>query len=379
MAPGVSSVLPVYIERGEGAILVDVDGNALIDLGSGIAVTSVGHAVPAVVDAVRGPGRPASPTPASWSAPTRVTWRCASGSTPSPRAIRQDVGAVQLGGRGGRERGQDRPPCHRPPGGDRLRPRLPRPHQPDDGPHGQEHALQGRLRAVRARGLPGADVVSVPGPGRVHRRRRRRPGRRADREAGGRGQRGLRPDRADPGRGRVRGARPGLPARPGGLVPATTASCSSPTRCSRASAAPGPGSRASTRGSCPTWSPRPRGSPAGMPLAAVTGRAEIMGHVHVGGLGGTYGGNPVACAAALAAIDHHGASADLAGAARRIGTVVADRLRRPAGGAIRPSATCGVGAPCRPWSWSQPGTTIPDPRPRPRPSPRPATPRAWWC
>ena len=41
----------------------------------------------------------------------------------------------------------------------------------------------------------------------------------------------------------------------------------------------------------------------GMPLAAVTGRAELMDGVHPGGLGGTYGGNPVACAAALAAID----------------------------------------------------------------------------
>ena len=40
----------------------------------------------------------------------------------------------------------------------------------------------------------------------------------------------------------------------------------------------------------------------GMPIAAVTGRAEIMESVHVGGLGGTYGGNPVACAAALATI-----------------------------------------------------------------------------
>jgi 4-aminobutyrate aminotransferase/(S)-3-amino-2-methylpropionate transaminase len=42
---------------------------------------------------------------------------------------------------------------------------------------------------------------------------------------------------------------------------------------------------------------------AGMPLAAVVGRAEIMDAVHSWGLGGTYGGNPVACAAALAVLD----------------------------------------------------------------------------
>ncbi len=41
----------------------------------------------------------------------------------------------------------------------------------------------------------------------------------------------------------------------------------------------------------------------GMPISAVTGRADVMDSVHVGGLGGTYGGNPVACAAALATIE----------------------------------------------------------------------------
>jgi 4-aminobutyrate aminotransferase / (S)-3-amino-2-methylpropionate transaminase / 5-aminovalerate transaminase len=46
-----------------------------------------------------------------------------------------------------------------------------------------------------------------------------------------------------------------------------------------------------------------KGIAGGLPLAAVTGRAEIMNAAHVGGLGGTYGGNPVACAAALAAMD----------------------------------------------------------------------------
>jgi 4-aminobutyrate aminotransferase/(S)-3-amino-2-methylpropionate transaminase len=42
---------------------------------------------------------------------------------------------------------------------------------------------------------------------------------------------------------------------------------------------------------------------AGLPISAVTGRAELMDAVHVGGLGGTYGGNPVAAAAALAVLD----------------------------------------------------------------------------
>ncbi len=41
----------------------------------------------------------------------------------------------------------------------------------------------------------------------------------------------------------------------------------------------------------------------GLPISAITGRAELMDSVHVGGLGGTYGGNPVAAAAALAVLD----------------------------------------------------------------------------
>lgn len=46
-----------------------------------------------------------------------------------------------------------------------------------------------------------------------------------------------------------------------------------------------------------------KGIAGGLPLSAVTGRAEIMDAPHVSGLGGTFGGNPVVCAAALAAIE----------------------------------------------------------------------------
>jgi len=52
VARGVSSVLPVYARRAGGGIVEDVDGNRLIDLGSGIAVTTVGNAAPRVSAAV---------------------------------------------------------------------------------------------------------------------------------------------------------------------------------------------------------------------------------------------------------------------------------------------------------------------------------------
>ena len=69
-----------------------------------------------------------------------------------------------------------------------------------------------------------------------------------------------------------------------------------------------------------------KGIAGGLPLAAVTGRAEIMDAAHAGGLGGTHGGNPVACAAALGAIETM-KEQDLVGKAQRIGEVMLGRLR----------------------------------------------------
>src|SRR6476646_8254395 len=53
VSAGVGTTLPIYVERAGGGIVADVDGNQLIDFGSGIAVVSVGNAAPRVVDAVR--------------------------------------------------------------------------------------------------------------------------------------------------------------------------------------------------------------------------------------------------------------------------------------------------------------------------------------
>ena len=73
-----------------------------------------------------------------------------------------------------------------------------------------------------------------------------------------------------------------------------------------------------------------KGMGGGLPIAGVAGRAEIMDAVHAGGLGGTYGGNPVACAAALAAIETM-RELDLAAAARRIEGVLVPALREMSG------------------------------------------------
>jgi 4-aminobutyrate aminotransferase/(S)-3-amino-2-methylpropionate transaminase len=102
-----------------------------------------------------------------------------------------------------------------------------------------------------------------------------------------------------------------------------------------------------------------KGIAAGLPLAGVTGRAEIMAGVHPGGLGGTYGGNPVACAAALATIATM-RDLDLVEAARRIGVTLTGRLQDlqreyPAIGDVR-----GRGA-MQAIELVRPGTTVADP------------------
>ena len=86
-----------------------------------------------------------------------------------------------------------------------------------------------------------------------------------------------------------------------------------------------------------------KGIAGGLPLAAVTGRAEIMDASHLGGLGGTYGGNPIACAAALAAIESFEHD-DLAHRADEIGGILRDRLAAIQAGDARLGEVRGRGA-----------------------------------
>ena len=69
-----------------------------------------------------------------------------------------------------------------------------------------------------------------------------------------------------------------------------------------------------------------KGIAGGLPLAGITGRAEIMDSVHASGLGGTFGGNPIACAAALGALETMEAE-NLVARAQHIGVILGDALR----------------------------------------------------
>jgi 4-aminobutyrate aminotransferase / (S)-3-amino-2-methylpropionate transaminase / 5-aminovalerate transaminase len=96
----------------------------------------------------------------------------------------------------------------------------------------------------------------------------------------------------------------------------------------------------------------------GMPLSAVTGRAEIMDAVPAGGLGGTYSGNPIACAAAVAALDAI-VEEDLPGKARRIEAIARPRLEALSGDGSPIGEVRGRGAMLA-MEFVKPGTKIPD-------------------
>ncbi len=103
-----------------------------------------------------------------------------------------------------------------------------------------------------------------------------------------------------------------------------------------------------------------KGIAGGLPLAAVTGRAELMDAVHGGGLGGTYGGNPVACEAALAVFDALEAER-ITERAGRIGEIMLPRLRAMAERFPQIGDVRGRGAMIA-IELVEPGTKTPDPQ-----------------
>jgi 4-aminobutyrate aminotransferase/(S)-3-amino-2-methylpropionate transaminase len=105
-----------------------------------------------------------------------------------------------------------------------------------------------------------------------------------------------------------------------------------------------------------------KGIAGGLPLAGVTGRAEIMDAIHPGGLGGTYGGNPIACAAALAAIETMQVL-HLGQVARNIETIMLPRLQalaseHPFIGEVRGRGAMLAMEMVDP-SWTEPGSALP--------------------
>ncbi|MGD0741837.1 MAG: 4-aminobutyrate--2-oxoglutarate transaminase [Acidimicrobiales bacterium] len=324
VAPGVSSSFPAYIARASGAVVEDVDGNRFIDLGSGIAVTGVGHASPLVVDAVRGQV-------------ARFTHTCFAVAPYEPYvAVCEELNSITPGDHAktsalfnsGAEAVENAVKIARRATG---RPAV----------VVFDHAFHGRTNlamAMTAKSMPyksgfgpfAPEVYRVP-VSYPYRDPKGMTGAEAARRAVD--QIGVQVGAAsvaclvvEPIQGEG-----GFIVPAPGFLPALAAWCRTngvvlvADEIQSGFGRTGDWFACDDEGVVPDLVTTAKGIAAGMPLAAVTGRAELMGAVHAGGLGGTYGGNPVACAAALAAIRTMRED-DLPGRARRIGAVLADRL-----------------------------------------------------
>jgi 4-aminobutyrate aminotransferase/(S)-3-amino-2-methylpropionate transaminase len=331
VANGVGTTLPIYVTAAGGGIVVDVDGNQLIDFGSGIAVTSVGNAAPAVVDAVQEQVAAFTHTcfmitPYEGYVAVAETLNSVTPGTFAKRSALFNSGAEAV----------------------ENAVKIARHHTGRQAIVVFDHAYHGRTNltmALTAKNMPYKHRFG-PFAGEIYRVPMAYPFRwptgpeNCAEEAFAEfvsivrtqvGETNTAAVLVEPiqGEGGFIVPAPGFLAKVAEWCAANgilliadeiqTGFCRT-----------GNWFACEHEGVVPDLITTAKGIAGGMPLAAVTGRAEIMDAVHVGGLGGTYGGNPVACAAGLAAIETMQAQ-DLAGAARRIEQTMRARLEALAG------------------------------------------------
>jgi 4-aminobutyrate aminotransferase / (S)-3-amino-2-methylpropionate transaminase / 5-aminovalerate transaminase len=325
VASGVGTVLPVFVERAGGGVIVDVDGNSLIDLGSGIAVTSVGNAAPEVV--------------------RRVTEQVAA-FTHTCFMVAPYEGYVDVC-----EQLADLTPGDHPKkstlfnsGAEAVENavKIARAATGRNAVGVFEHAYHGRTNLTMAMTAKHRPYKSGFGPfaAEVYRAPMSYPfreptpitGEQAARRAIGVlesqvGAEHLACVVVEPIQGEG-----GFVVPSDGFLPTLSAWCAEhgvmfiADEIQTGFCRTGDWFASDHEAVVPDMVTTAKGIAGGLPLAGVTGRADIMDAVHVGGLGGTYGGNPVACAAALGSIqtmrDH-----DLARAARDIEATMRPRLQ----------------------------------------------------
>ncbi|WAC89635.1 4-aminobutyrate--2-oxoglutarate transaminase [Mycobacterium sp. Aquia_213] len=307
---GVGVTLPVFVARAGGGIVEDVDGNRLIDLGSGIAVTTIGNSSPRVVDAVReqvaefthtcfmvtpyesyievaeelnritpGSGEKRSVLFNSGAEAVENAIKIARSYTRKPAVVAFDhayhgrtnmtmaLTAKSMPYKSGF--GPFAPEIYRAP--------MSYPYR--DGLLDKDLATDGELAAARAIGIFEKQVGAANLAAVI-----------------------IEPIQGEGGFI--------VPAE--GFLPALVDWCHKNNVVFIADEVQSGFARTGAMFACEHEGPNglepdlictAKGIAGGLPLSAVTGRAEIMDAPHVSGLGGTFGGNPVACAAALASIE----------------------------------------------------------------------------
>ncbi|MEU7898978.1 4-aminobutyrate--2-oxoglutarate transaminase [Nonomuraea sp. NPDC049152] len=325
--PGIGTTLPVFVTRAGGGVVVDIDGNSLIDFGSGIAVTSVGNAAPRVVERV---GRQVaefthtcfmvtpyesyvevceklnSLTPGDHEKRTFLVNSGAEAVENAVKVARLATGrqAVVVFDHGYHGRtlltmtltaknmpykqgfGPFAPEVYRVP--------LAYPFRWPTGPENcaeeaAAQAIDAITKQIGAANVAAVVIEPIAGEG-----------------------------------GFIEPAKGFLPriaefCRENGIVFIADEVQTGFARTGRLFAC-------EDEGVVPDIITTAKGIAGGLPLAAVTGRADLLDKVHAGGLGGTYGGNPLACEAALGVLETI-ESEDLVGKARRIGEIMLPRLK----------------------------------------------------
>ena len=322
VSDGVGVMLPVYAESAGGGLLVDVDGNALIDLGSGIAVTTVGNAHPRVAAAVARQAQAFTHTCFMVTPYDGYVEVCEALNrlTPGDHAKRS---ALFNSGAEAVENAV----------------KIARTHTRRQGVVVFDHAYHGRTNltmAMTAKSMPYKHGFG-PFAGEVYRAPMSYPFRDglSGPDAAARaidviekqvGATNLAAVVIEPIQGEG-----GFVAPAPGFLPVLVQWCRDngvvfvADEVQTGFARTGDLFACEHEGVVPDLIVTAKGIAGGLPLAAVTGRAEIMDAPHSGGLGGTYGGNPIACAAALAVIDAI-ETEGLVARASAIGAMLTDRL-----------------------------------------------------
>ncbi|RJS45762.1 4-aminobutyrate--2-oxoglutarate transaminase [Nocardioides cavernaquae] len=323
VASGVGTTLPVYITAAGGGVLVDVDGNSLIDLGSGIAVTTVGNSAPRVVQAVQDQVAAFTHTCfmvtpyAGYVEVAEALNRLTPGDHEKRTALfNSGAEAVENAVK------------------------IARTHTKKTGVVVFDHAYHGRTNLTMAMTAKSMPYKSGFGPfaSDVYRAPLSYPFRDDQLDGATAAARAIDVIEKQVGADNLAAlviepiqGEGGFIVPAAGFLPALQDWCTANNVVFIADEVQTGFARTGAMFAVdhdqvvPDIIVTAKGIAGGLPLSAVTGRTEMMDSAHVGGLGGTYGGNPLACAAALAVLETIEADG-LVDRAAKIGSLMTSRL-----------------------------------------------------
>ena len=307
VSSAVGTTMPVYAQRAGGGIVEDVDGNRLIDLGSGIAVTTVGNASPRVVDAVAAQVAEFTHTCFMITPYEGYLAVCEHLNRLTPGSFEKRSALFNSGSEAVENAIK-----------------IARSYTKKQAVVAFDHAYHGRTNltmALTAKSMPYKSGFGPFAP-EIYRAPLSYPYRDGlvNKELGTDGE--LAAERAitvidkQIGAGNLAAViiepiqgEGGFIVPAPGFLPTLRAWCADNNVVFIADEVQTGFARTGAMFACEHEGVEPdlivtaKGIADGLPLSAVTGRAEIMDAPHVSGLGGTYGGNPISCAAALATIE----------------------------------------------------------------------------